>query len=222
MVALPNEPAAGAERPDTGPVGPFAALFLAWRRLVTAGFRGIATAGRALGASRPARAALIAARYVRDPVGTLAAADADGRARLKEAGAGALALGVVLSFLVPEPVADPVVRRFLAAGWVAAWALARLLIMRTVARGELARRHSSIDDAWGPALLPFALAVVDPLPLVAFAVSAALTLRGLEALGADRREAMRIVAIAFGIQMAAEVAAWLARGGLVYLFAVRG
>jgi hypothetical protein len=63
---------------------------------------------------------------------------------------------------------------------------------------------------------------VDPLPLVAFAVSAALTLRGLEALGADRREAMRIVAIAFGIQMAAEVAAWLARGGLVYLFAVRG
>jgi hypothetical protein len=161
-------------------------------------------------------------RYVRDPVGTLAAADADGRARLKEAGAGALALGVVLSFLVPEPVADPVVRRFLAAGWVAAWALARLLIMRTVARGELARRHSSIDDAWGPALLPFALAVVDPLPLVAFAVSAALTLRGLEALGADRREAMRIIAIAFGIQMAAEVAAWLARGGLVYLFAVRG
>jgi len=159
-------------------------------------------------------------RYVRDPAGTLSCADADGRARLKDAGAAALALGVALSFLVPEALTTPVVRRFLAAGWTAAWALARLYIMRTAARGGLASRGSVIDDAWGPALLPYAFAVVDPLPFVALAVSGLLTLKGLEALGAERREARRVVVIAFGAQAAAETLAWLARGGLVYLLAL--
>jgi hypothetical protein len=129
---------------------------------------------------------------------------------------------VALSFLVPEPIALPVVRRFLGAGWIAAWALARLFIMRSVATGSLARRPASIDDAWGPALLPYALAAFEPLPLVAFALSGALTLRGLRALGADSREARRVVLIAFGLQAAAEIASWLARGGLVYLLATRG
>jgi hypothetical protein len=91
MVALPNQPTSGAER---GPIGPFAALFLAWRRLVTSAWRALARAARALAASRPARAANVAVRYVRDPAGTLASASADERARLKEAGAFALALGV--------------------------------------------------------------------------------------------------------------------------------
>jgi hypothetical protein len=219
MVALPNEP---PNRTEHGPIGPFAALFLAWRRLVTSALRVLARVGRGLAASRPARAASVAARYVRDPAGTLASASADERARLKEAGAFALALGVAVSFLVPEPIALPVVRRFLGAGWIAAWALARLFIMRSVATGALARRRASIDDAWGPALLPYAFAVFEPLPLVAFALSALLTMRGLRALGAERAEARRVVWIAFGLQAAAEIASWLARGGLVYLLAIRG
>jgi hypothetical protein len=105
---------------------------------------------------------------------------------------------------------------------MAAWALGRLFIMRSVATGALARRPATIDDAWGPALLPYALAVFEPLPLVALALSAVLTLRGLSALGAERAEARRLVGIAFGIQVAAEIASWLARGGIVYLMAIRG
>jgi hypothetical protein len=222
MVALPIRPTGGAGGPRKGASGPLAALFLSWRRLVTAAFRGVASGGRRLASSRPARAMVMAVRYVRDPAGTLACADADGRARLKQAGATALALGVALSFLVPAAVTTPLVRRFLAAGWTAAWALARLFIMRTVAKNDLADRRSVIDDAWGPALLPYAFAVVDPLPFAALAVSGLLTLRGLRALGVDRREARRVVVIAFGAQVAAELVGWIARGGLVYVLAIRG
>ncbi len=222
MVALPIEPPVDPGRTPTSATGPFAALFLAWRRVVTAAFRTAAKSGRSLASSRPARTAIMAARYVRDPDGTLASADADGRARLKEAGAAALAIGVALSFLVPQAITTPVVRRFLAAGWTAAWALARLYIMRTVAKGDLAARRSTIDDAWGPALLPYALAVVDPLPFAALAVSGLLTLKGLRSLGVERGEARRVVAIAFGAQVAAEIVAWIARGGLVYILALGG
>jgi hypothetical protein len=161
-------------------------------------------------------------RYLRDPAGTLRSSDAESRALLKDAGAVALAAGVVLSFAVPAALGTPIVRRFLSAGWMAAWALARLFVMRTVARGSLAREPGRIDDAWGPALLPFAVAVLDPLPLVALGVSALLTLRGFEGLGVEQREARRVVAIAFGGQVAAEVASWLARGGLVFLLSLRG
>lgn len=137
-------------------------------------------------------------------------------------GAVALATGVVLSFAMPGALGTPLVRRFLSAGWMAAWALARLFVMRTAATGRLAGERARIDDAWGPALLPFAVAVIDPLPLVALAVSAWLTMRGFDGLGIDRREARRVVAIAFGGQLVAEVAAWLARGGLVFLLSLRG
>jgi hypothetical protein len=161
-------------------------------------------------------------RYLRDPAGTLRSSDADGRTLLKNAGAAAVAVGVLLSFAVPGALGTPLVRRFLSAGWMAAWALARLFIMRTAARGTLARDPAPIDDAWGPALLPFGLAVLDPLPLAALAVSALLTLRGFEGLGVERREARRVVVIAFGGQVAAEVVAWLARGGFVFLLSLRG
>lgn len=57
---------------------------------------------------------------------------------------------------------------------------------------------------------------------MALAVSAWLTMRGFDGLGIDRREARRVVAIAFGGQLVAEVAAWLARGGLVFLLSLRG
>ncbi|MDO8915194.1 MAG: hypothetical protein Q7W16_03845 [Coriobacteriia bacterium] len=222
MVALPTRRAPAPEPSQRSADGPVAALFLAWRRLLTAGIRGACRGGRALAASRPVRGAALAIRYLRDPAGTLRASDADDRTLLKSAGAVALTAGVVLSFAVPGALGTPLVRRFLAAGWMAAWALARLFIMRTAARGALARTPSSIDDAWGPALLPFAVAVIDPLPLLALAASALLTLRGFEGLGVEAREARRVVFIAFGGQVAAEIVAWLARGGLVFLLSLRG
>jgi hypothetical protein len=220
MVALPTRPTPGQERPSRRRVGPVAGLFLAWRRLLTDGARGAGRAARALAASRPARGAVLAVRYLRDPAGTLRDSDAGSRALLKDAGAVALAVGVLLSFAVPGVVGTTLVRRFLSAGWMAAWALARLFIMRTAAKGSLARVPAPIDDVWGPALLPFAIAVVDPLPFVALAFSALLTLRGFDGLGVERRESRRVVAIAFGGQLAAEVAAWLARGGFVLLLSL--
>jgi hypothetical protein len=222
MVALPTRPAPAPEPAPRSAGGPIAALFLAWRRLLTGSARGARRGGRALAASRPVRAAALAMRYLRDPADTLRTSDSDGRALLKNAGAVALAVGVVLSFAVPGALGTPLVRRFLSAGWMAAWALARLFIMRTAAKGALARDPARIDDAWGPALLPFALAVIDPLPLLALAASALLTLWGFQGLGVERREARRVVVIAFGGQVAAEVVAWLARGGLVFLLSLRG
>lgn len=223
MVALRTPPAGPPRTPSEAlrDVGP--ALFEAWRRLLTSLSRGVSRALGASGRSKPARAVVLAARYVRDPAGTLAGADAGERALLNVAGAVALAAGVAVSFALPASLGPSLVGRFLAAGWLAAWALARLLVMRTVARGALATRPSAVTDAWGPSLLPFAFAVIAPLPLVALGVSAFLTLRGLAGLGADRGEARRVVAIAFGGQLAAEVLAWLGRGGLLYLLiAMRG
>ena len=222
MVALPTRSTPARGPAARGPVDPLSGLFLAWRRLLTAAVRGVRRSAHAAAVSRPARATALAVRYLRDPAGTLRSSDAEGRALLRDAGAVALALGVVISFAVPAAVGTPLVRRFLSAGWMAAWALARLFVMRTVARGDLAHDHGRIDDAWGAALLPFAVAVLDPLPLVALAVSALLTLRGFDGLGVERREARRVVAIAFGGQVVAEVAAWLARGGLVFLLSLRG
>ena len=190
------------------------AVFDAWRRALTVAGRGIVAPFQALARSHPVLAIRAALRYLRDPAATLAEADRGERGLLKEAGAVALALGVVLAFLVPSAFGVPLQDRFLAAGWTAAWALARLFIMRSLARRPLVGDLSRIDDAWGPGLLPYALAVASPLGLIALAASAWLTLRGLVAVDVEARESRRLVLWAFGGQLAAETASWLARGGL--------
>ncbi len=196
------------------------ALFDAWRRVITRAAGSARRAYSLVKSSSTVAVATLAARYVRDPDGTLRSADAAQRKRLKEAGAAALAIGVALSFLVPASFGVPVLRRFLAAGWTAAWALARLFIMRATARGTLAADPRPIADAWGPALLPFAVAVVEPLGFLSLGVSAWLTARGLVALGTQRAEARWVVAWAFGGQFATEIVAWLARGGVAYLLTI--
>jgi hypothetical protein len=200
--------------PSPGPVG---GLLLAWRRTVSRTARSLRRAWDALGAPVAATAVAIA-RYVRDPAGTLGSADAPTRRRLKEAGATALAIGVALSFTVPASFAGSTLQRFLAAGWTAGWALARLLVLRAVLRRG---RGGAAEDAWGPALVPYALAVADPLGLVALGVSGWLTHTGLLARGLTRSEARTAIAWAFGGQLAVEAAAWVARGGLVFLLAGR-
>lgn len=220
MVALTIPDARESTGPRARARGPFSALFLAWRRVVTAWVRGIARGFLALGASRPARMARATAGYLRDPRGALAAASPAQRALLVEAGVVALALGAAASFLVPGSLSTGLVRRFLGVGWIAAWALGRLFIMRSIAGGGGSRARA-VDDAWGPALTPFVLAIADPLPFLALGVSALLTAIGLEARGFDRHRARRLVAWAFGAQLVGEVALWLGRGGLVYLLALR-
>jgi len=187
--------------------------------MLTSVVRGSISLWKGLVASRPIAVLRAMAAYLRDPAGTLASADDSRRTRLKEGGSVALAVGVALSFLVPAAFGVPLLRRFLAAGWTAGWALARLFIMRTVSHADSRRRSRSIDDAWGPALAPYALAVVEPLGLVALGVSAWLTWRGLIAVGWTRREASRMTAWAFGGQAAAETAAWIAQGGFVFIMA---
>lgn len=195
-------------------------LFLAWRMVVTRTLHGARDALSFARSSQPVLAAVVVGRYLRAPGATLASADETQRSRLKEAGAAAVVVGVALSFLIPVAIGEPPLRRFLAAGSTAAWALARLFVMRTVARGTLAERPTLVDDAWGPALLPYAVAVAAPLGFVALAVSAWMTATGLAAVGATPRESRRVVAWAFGGQVAVESAAWLARGGVVALLAL--
>jgi hypothetical protein len=124
----------------------------------------------------------------------------------------------VLSFAVPATFGGSTLQRLLAAGWTAGWALARLLVLRAVLRRA---RADAAEDAWGPALFPYALAVADPLGLVALGVSGWLTWTGLLARGVSRPEARTAIAWAFGGQLAVEAAAWVARGGLVFLLAGR-
>jgi hypothetical protein len=130
MVARRNRHGTDLQAPP-GP-GPLEGLLLSWRRVVSATGRALTGAWTGLGGSAVALAATAAARYVRDPAGTLAAADAPTLRRLKEAGAVALAIGVALSFAVPSSFGGSTLQRFLAAGWTAGWALARLLVLRAV------------------------------------------------------------------------------------------
>jgi hypothetical protein len=216
MVARSNTPGADGRAPRGA--GPLEGLLLAWRGLVSDAARMLRRAREGLARSGIAAAAGAALRYVRDPAGTLASADAPTRARLKEAGAAALAIGVALSFAVPASFGGSTLQRFLAAGWTAGWALARLFVLRAVlGRG----RAGAAEDAWGPALLPYALAVADPLGMAALGVSCWLTWTGLLARGVPRGEARAAVAWGFGGQVAVEAAAWVARGGLVFLLAGR-
>ena len=218
-------------RPDTGPRppsdgapdgDPLTGLFGAWRRVVSAVAGVAGRAARALPGSRPARALAMASAYVRDPAGTLARADGDGMARLAEAGAAALAVGAGLAFLVSGALGDAEIRRFLAIGWTAAWALVRLLLLRLAGRGHPFTDTRRLEAAWGASLLPYLTAVAPPLEIAALGVSAYLAHRGLIALGASREESTRAVAVAFGGQALVEIGAWVVRGGLVFGLSLLG
>jgi hypothetical protein len=211
MVTRPQPPGSVRPAPDGDPLH---GLFDSWRRVVTAVMGASGKAASAVAASRPLEALRLALRYVRDPSGTLVSADESARERLKEAGAAALAVGALIAFAISTAAGVSPVRRFLALGWTAAWALARLAVMRLAAdRSPGSPRR--VESAWGPALLPYLGAVVFPLDIAALALSAALTHRGLVALGASRADARRTVAFAFGGQLVAETVAWAGRAGML-------
>jgi hypothetical protein len=211
MVTRPQPPGSARPAPDGDPLR---GLFQSWRRMVTVVLAVPARTAAAVATSRPVEALRLALRYVRDPSGTLVSADDRARDRLKEAGAAALAAGALIAFAISTAAGVSPVRRFLALGWTAAWALARLAVMRLAAdRSPGSPRR--VQSAWGPALLPYLGAVAFPLDIAALALSAALTHRGLVALGASQADARRTVAFAFGGQLVAETVAWAGRAGML-------
>lgn len=212
MVARPEAPGSGAGASEPDPVK---SLFRAWRQIVTRGLRLPGALARAASRSRVADSLRLGIRYATNPADTLRAGSARDLDRLKDAGAGALVVGAGLAFAVSAATGAAPARSFLAMGWTAAWALARLLILRLAL--PAGRRQAA--DAWGPALLPYSVAVIFPLDLLALALSARLTHRGLTALGVGRKDALRAVAWAFGGQLAVELIAWTGRAGLLALVA---
>lgn len=211
MVARPDPPTAGRR----GASDPVSGLFQAWRRVLTSVARTPGAAAQGAVRSRTARRLGLALSYAADPAGTLAAASASDRDRLKEAGAAALVIGAAVAFGVSLAIGSTALESFLAMGWVAAWALARLALLRLASSASSKADRRLVDDAWGPALLPFLGAVAFPLDIAALAVSAFLTHRGLTALGLPRGRAARATAWAFGGQLTVEFIAWIGRAGLL-------
>lgn len=183
-----------------------------WRRRVSRNVR-----WRPPARPRPLVAARLAIAYLRAPARTLARATGADRMRLVTAGALALSVGALASLALAIATGGGWVPSLLYVAWLVAWALARLAVLRLTAPARDDRSPRLVEAAWGPALLPFALALASPLDLLALAASAALTYVGLGAVGYQRRDAIRCVAWAFGGQLAVEVAAWIARGAFFVL-----
>jgi hypothetical protein len=216
MVA--RAPSQGLPDPDRPPEGgPIADLYTAWRHAVTEMLRAPGRAVRAAGCSRPALVLRAGAAYVAHPAATVANADARTRDRLTTCGGLAFAVGIVTAFALSAALREPPARAFLTAAWTITWAITRYLIMKLATRRL--EKGRTLEWAWAPALIPFAGAVAFPLGIAALASSAYLTYAGLTGLTVGRRDATRAVALAFGGQALVEVAAWLARGGLVALAA---
>ncbi len=200
-------------RPSSSP----GRLLLGWRRLLTRLFYGSERAGTDSGRRAAPQIARLVLPYLADPGGTLAGAERTKAGDLRVWGLSALAFGAVTRIAVTlalRPVREGVVEAFVDAAWLLGWAWARWAIMR-VAAGGAREDRDRVDAAAGPALLPFALAVVFPLDAVALLASWWLTYRGLLGLGSRPETARRATVLAFGGQVIVAVGAWFARGTLI-------
>jgi hypothetical protein len=216
---VPRDTSSDSEpvRPPEAQLDPLSRLFLGWRRLLTrllGGVRGQRPSEARVPFRDRSREALA---YLREPSASLGAADGGTLARLRATGIGALALGCVLLLAVGALTGASPIRIVLDATWLVVWACARLVIMRLV----VGRDRGKVDRAWGPALIPEAFAFAFPFDLAALVASAWLTERGLIGIGTEPRRARAAVAWAFGGQLVVAVAAWVARGGLIALIALR-
>ena len=199
-----------------------AGLLLGWRRLLTrlltAVRRERSADGRAAG---PLGGAV--ARYLSDPAGALSAADDERIAELRAWGLTALVFGAAVTTGIALLVGRDLRSLVSAAGdavWLIAWAYLRRAIMGLSA-GQSESTRGAVDAAWAPALMPFAPAVTFPLDILALAASWWLTYRGMSGRGAPLAAARRATLLAFGGQVVVGMAAWLARGALLALFAAR-
>jgi hypothetical protein len=135
-------------------------------------------------------------------------------------GNAALVAGVALGVAV----APPGLARTLAL-WAGAqsvlWALVRWLLMAYASRGT-ARGGAALLGASSLGLIAYGVAATPELRAVAWVVSAAVTWRALVTLGDSRRDAGRVVALAWGAQAAVVVASWIARGAVLAYLIGRG
>ncbi|MDO8964492.1 MAG: hypothetical protein Q7W30_08395 [Coriobacteriia bacterium] len=224
MVARPEPDTTEPRGPADAPQGradatPVTVVWRVWRRALSRafGWRSPATSKRALEAFRPALTAALTTAYVRRPVGALRDADAAHRRHLVNAGVTALALGAAVSLGAGALFGTTWPSRAAYVGWLAAWALVRLLLLRLTLPRSITNDRRGVEAAWGAALLPYVFAWAAPLDILALAGSAWLTFVNLEAIGTSRRDAVNSIAWAFGGQLAVEFAAWLARGWLFLL-----
>jgi hypothetical protein len=155
--------------------------------------------------------------YLRRPAAALAVAGPSTLRTLATVGVWCVVIGAVGGFIFSGVQGAPAAERFLAPLWTLVWAYARLFILRTSAPRPLKDDRVLLNAAWGAALVPYLLAVTPSLRLAAFAASAWYTWRGVHGAGATNSRAGAMVALAYGGQLAVEVATWFARAG-AYLF----
>ena len=107
----------------------------------------------------------------------------------------------------------------LAGGMTVALAFVRLAVMAlTLPRGDSGYRRL-LWRSWASGLIPFAVAVGPNTSMIAWAVSAGLTVGLLRRGGTPEREARRAVVFAWGAHAAIGAAAWLARSVAVAVLA---
>lgn len=140
-----------------------------------------------------------------------------GDGRLVGVGIALLVTGaVVRALLAPDAVRAA---ESLAGGMTVALAFARLAVMAlTLPRGASGYRRL-LWRSWASGLIPFAVAVGPYTSMIAWAVSAGLTVGLLQRGGTPEREARRAVVFAWGAHAAIGAAAWLARNAVVAVLA---
>lgn len=173
------------------------ATFLAWRRWLTRAAHSFADARLAVAPAFSAGSGFLR--------GSVLAPDT---APLVPLGIACVALGAVGTFVVSAVARASLAVSASDAAWLALWAGLRLVLLRLASPAELAE-DPRLTAAWAGGLLPFALAWVAPLRVVAFGASAWLTFRALRTL-AERRMSLALTGIAFGTQLAADVVVWVA------------
>lgn len=217
MVARDRPPGDAAGTSGRGLRELVAAVFLMWRRWLTAVVPALGKAGRgALSAALTTGTTLAAAAaFVRAPSKPMAE---DARRRVAVLGLASLGLGAALPIGLARPLGLTLVMGVEAAVWMLVWAPIRLAIIRLAAPGLPS--HPT-RRAWAAGLLPSFLGVTAILDAVVLAASAWLTFAALRGAGADKRDARAAAGWAFGAQAVAEVTRWLAEGALFYLLFLR-
>ena len=193
-------------------------LFLAWRRMLGRGLRcAEALAFETGAAARTAPSTVLdrtsaALADVRSPDRPLPVSIASVALALATLGTS---IGLYLGTLGDGSV----IGSLLFAAETAAWALFRLIVLAMLASDSGRSLRLRSFAVWGIGLLPYTLGLTPSLRAIAFVGSAALTYR-LLLRQADRTSARFAVAIAFGGQALAALAAWIVLNGLLFLVPV--
>jgi hypothetical protein len=210
MVSRPPDP----RSPEHLTVSDFAAgVFGHWRVAVTRAFHAARTAPERLGVD-----AWLASvtHFALSPVDVMASGDTHAAVQVSRTGYVCLAVGAtVAAFVTFRGGAGPAAAATDAV-WLVVWAAARYAVLRLASGDDMRLRPSAVAVAWAGGLVPLVFAATPVLGVAALVASAALTWRALRAAGAEGREVTRVVGWSFGGQAAAEAAAWIVRGGVIY------